>query len=1051
MRIKLTLLLFLLSFSLFAQGVKVSVELVNGKYELHRDGQPYYIKGVCHSGHFLDSLPKYGGNTIRTYSVDTTKFAATTTALLDKADSLGIAVMVGLYIGHEEHGFNYNDTTAVNEQLENFRYYVKKWRDHPAVLMWAIGNEADARYTNYRLWDAVNEISEMIHEEDTLHPTTTVIASPHPEDLDGFKNRAPDVDILGVNNYRNIGTVASKLAAANITRPFMITEWGVDGTWQEVETDWNAPIEYSSTSKAYITRQRYNDYIAGDTSDQLLGSFKFIWGRQNHGEVESWFSIFNVNGESTEEAESMQYLWTGSYPAQRAPRITEMKLNGFEKTDNITVYGGAVNSAFVSAYDPNSDSLTYEWAIVEEGYQLDDAENGNSFPVIDSLITSDSTFVFNAPSKKGAYRLYVVVHDGNDKIALDGIPFQVENNEILRNYDGISVLAYESVTGGIHNGSINPDSAGVNQTSGVGKFTADGTNSYAKLVFSSPIAIEDASLFKTGDFKIKMEVRTNAPVGTDIQLNFENEASYGSYPNGRNSTYKITTTKQNDWESLSFNYNSTPAAVSDLEVDQFTFTFDPGNSSSYTYYFDNIRIERIEPEVLGGGDVFIDYENSPLISYDTSNGIYNVIENTFPGGSNLTDTTSVYVRSSATYDALKFTNQVIDDASVYESGEKEIAIDIYTAAPLGTVLEIQLRNTSMVGNYPDGRHSIYRTKVLEQNNWYRARFKYVESPDSSVPDDSVDQMIFFLSPGVVSNDTFYIDNIRDITVNEEIPVLPSPWENSDIGSVGITGSASATTNGSLFTILGSGANIWGTNDEFQYVYQPFSGDGEIICMVQSISPDVDDYVKAGVMFRETLDDDSKNALMYVTPESGNAFQYRTTTSSSTSKVSDASTLDRWLKLERTGNVFEAYQSNDGVNWSFVSSQTITMADDIYIGLAVTSHDDTQIATSKFRDVSIIPAYSSEIQNNETSSTSISSISEIRAFPNPVTNILYLKSINSKIVDTKVYNFNAKLLVKDFNLDGDMVSLDMSLLNKGLYILKVKLANNQIISKLIAKK
>ncbi|MEP0366894.1 MAG: T9SS type A sorting domain-containing protein [Cyclobacteriaceae bacterium] len=1064
-KILLIICLLFVSSLTYSQGVKVEVKLIDGEYQLYRDGSPYFIKGVCHSGHFLDSLPAYGGNSIRTYSVDTTKFAATTTALLDKADSLGLTVTVGLYIGHEEFGFDYNDTTAVKEQLEDFRYYIKKWRDHPAVLMWAIGNEADARYTNYRLWDAVNDISEMIHEEDSLHPTMTVIASPHDPDLIGINERAPDLDVLGINNYRSLDNTCNQIRGNSFTRPYVVTEWGVDGTWGAVpKTSWGAPIELSSTSKAYVMRNRYTDYILGDLTPEdtsatqcirelNMGAYKFIWGRQNHGEVESWFSIFNVLGEATEEAESLQYLWTGSYPSQRAPRITEMKLNGHERDDDVSLYNGAINSAYVSAYDPNDDALTYEWAIVEEGYELDDATSGNSFPGITGLITqtSDSTVVFNTPSEEGAYRLYVVVHDGHNKIALDGIAFQVIDNSILRNYDGISLLEYESVIGGSHNGSVNPDSTGINQTPGVGKFNADGTSSYAKLTFSNPVVVEDASYFKSGDFEIKMEVRTSAPIGTEIQLNFENEASYGSSPDGRNSTYKKATTVQNEWEIMTFDYNSSPDPdVSDLEVDQFTFTFDPGNSSNYIYYFDNIRIERVSPDDVGEGDVFENYDgDTPTISYDDSNGTYSIIENSFPGGSNDTDSTSMYIRSGVSYDALKFDNTVIADASIYESGDKEFVIDLNTAAPLGTVLEIQLRNTSMVGSYPDGRHSIYRTKVLERNTWYQARFKHISSPDTTVGDSSVDQMIFFLSPGVVSSDTFYIDNIQDIVVNEE-PGLLAPWENTDIGSVGIAGSTSSTTNGSLFTLTGSGTNIWGTSDEFQYAYQSINVEDawvEIICKVQSITPDQDDYVKAGLMFRETLDDDAKHAMIYVTPESGNAFQYRSSVAGSCSKTSNATSIDRWLKLKRVGDRFEGYQSNDGVTWSLIDSVTISMNSSMYVGLALTSHDNAEKATTKIRNITL------ELEGSGSRKAVEYPFRNDQAFmvyPNPTNDYVFFEISKTQKANVNIYGLDGRSYLSEVYKSQDgKYKVNLSSFNKGVYLMEIR-SNNGSYKRLIIK-
>ena len=91
--------------------------------------------------------------------------------------------------------------------------------------------------------------------------------------------------------------------------------------------------------------------------------------------------------------------------------------------------------------------------------------------------------------------------------------------------------------------------------------------------------------------------------------------------------------------------------------------------------------------------------------------------------------------------------------------------------------------------------------------------------------------------------------------------LSSPWQNADVGSVGLAGST-LTADG-MFTVTGSGADIWGTSDAFQYVYQPLNGDGEIIAHVAS-EQNPDAWSKAGVMFRETLDSSSSHALIAVT-------------------------------------------------------------------------------------------------------------------------------------------------------------------------------------------
>src|SRR5204862_3482247 len=101
--------------------------------------------------------------------------------------------------------------------------------------------------------------------------------------------------------------------------------------------------------------------------------------------------------------------------------------------------------------------------------------------------------------------------------------------------------------------------------------------------------------------------------------------------------------------------------------------------------------------------------------------------------------------------------------------------------------------------------------------------------------------------------------------------LPTPWTNSDIGTVQVAGN-SASSNGT-FQVSGSGADIWGTGDAFQYAYQPLNGDGDIVARVVSVDPTVT-WSKAGVMIRETLSASSPQAMTVVSAGAGSAFQRR---------------------------------------------------------------------------------------------------------------------------------------------------------------------------------
>jgi len=180
--------------------------------------------------------------------------------------------------------------------------------------------------------------------------------------------------------------------------------------------------------------------------------------------------------------------------------------------------------------------------------------------------------------------------------------------------------------------------------------------------------------------------------------------------------------------------------------------------------------------------------------------------------------------------------------------------------------------------------------------------------------------------------------------------LPPPWVDQDIGPVGIPGSASYSAG--TFTVNGSGVDIEDTSDEFHYVYQAFSGDGTIVARVAT-QENTNPWAKAGVMIRETLAADSTQAMTVVTPGNGIAFQRRVTTGGITFHTPGASVVaPYWVKVVRTGNTFFGYSSSDGVAWDLVGSDTIAMANDVFVGLAVTSHDDTLLGTATFDNVAI---------------------------------------------------------------------------------------------------
>ncbi|MSU60285.1 MAG: hypothetical protein EXS35_19295, partial [Pedosphaera sp.] len=185
------------------------------------------------------------------------------------------------------------------------------------------------------------------------------------------------------------------------------------------------------------------------------------------------------------------------------------------------------------------------------------------------------------------------------------------------------------------------------------------------------------------------------------------------------------------------------------------------------------------------------------------------------------------------------------------------------------------------------------------------------------------------------------------------PDLPPPWLHNDIGDVGAPGDADF--NGNAFTVIGSGADIYGNADSFHYLYRPITGDVQIIARVRSLQY-TDPWAKAGVMIRESLDDFSRHAFVTLTTGNGAHFQYRLDHYDSSGSFNGVThSAPYWVKLLRSGNVFTGHSSPDGSNWSLVGTITNLLPASAYVGLAVTAHNNSRLNTAVFDNVSVTSA------------------------------------------------------------------------------------------------
>jgi len=204
---------------------------------------------------------------------------------------------------------------------------------------------------------------------------------------------------------------------------------------------------------------------------------------------------------------------------------------------------------------------------------------------------------------------------------------------------------------------------------------------------------------------------------------------------------------------------------------------------------------------------------------------------------------------------------------------------------------------------------------------------------------------------------------------------PRDWTEQDVKvlTVWFRGNPAAFIEApaGTYTMSASGVDIYGAADEFRYAYKQLLGDGEIIAQVLSVQ-NTDGWAKAGVMIRETLNAGSKHAFCCITPSNGKSFQNRKETNQrSWNSNTGGFAAPYWVRLVRQGNEFTAYHSADGVNWELQAAnnetanpETIPMATNVYIGLALTSHNPNETCVAEFSDVQTTGTVSPAIWTNQ---------------------------------------------------------------------------------------
>ncbi len=400
--------------------VKVEVKQIEGTYHLFRGGKPFYIKGAGGSSRISD-LARHGANSLRTWNTRNAQ------AILDSAQLHGITVLMGLHVERERHGFDYNDDAAVKQQLERLKKDIEKYKDHPALLGWGIGNELNLRYTNKKVWNAVNDIAKMVHDVDGSHPAATMLAGIGKDEIDYIKKHCTELDFLCIQIYADVINIRQRVAEAGWEGAYAITEWGATGHWEVPRTEWDAAIEQTSSERAELMKERYEKAIKADTT-QCLGSYVFLWG-QKQERTPTWYGLFLESGEEMESIDVMHYLWTGSWPQNRVPQIFDVTLQGKTRYDNIRLNSDQQVSLKFCSNDFENDALKIDAEILLESTDLGDGGDYELRPqTLAGLIIKESVneVIFKTPKESGAYRIFVYIRNGHNNAATANVPFYVK-------------------------------------------------------------------------------------------------------------------------------------------------------------------------------------------------------------------------------------------------------------------------------------------------------------------------------------------------------------------------------------------------------------------------------------------------------------------------------------------------------------------------------------------------------------------------------------------------------------------------------------------------
>lgn len=407
---------FIMALSFAAAGLlhpAVTLAGGPGPWELRVDGRPYYVRGITFGapmdkasldGH-LAMVQSTGANTIRSWGSDD---LAKARLLLDGAQARGLKVMAGLWLRHGRAGaegddaFNWaDDAKGRQAQWDSVLAQVRALKDHPALLMWGLGNEVLLNIGPDREKEAyarfLGSLAQEIKRLDPGHPIAS--SSAWSLDWDWWQRYAPAIEVYGVNTYGGGASVISKDAEKlKYPRPYLLTEFGARGEWDAPLDKNGLKIEPSDQEKEGTLREGFPNWVESKKGANL-GGFIFNYGNElNHAGI--WLNLL-VDGAFRPSYWGARSAFKGLAPLNRWPEI-----GGFSIPKD-HVDAGAWVDVDLKLQEPEGEKIAVSFHYNRrEGSR---AERDAVLPLASRQVSGH--WQFQAPSRPGLIKVYVFARD----------------------------------------------------------------------------------------------------------------------------------------------------------------------------------------------------------------------------------------------------------------------------------------------------------------------------------------------------------------------------------------------------------------------------------------------------------------------------------------------------------------------------------------------------------------------------------------------------------------------------------------------------------------